>query len=1326
MRATVPKFGYKFKPLEAKNRLDEQSFVEEGSPWLKGNEEVPQLASPSSRTTQQGCASSSSPVTAGMRYVIEFIFSQLLKAVTLGLLVVSFNWNGNLFSLKSQDGDRGVILSRLDHLQLTIRNQRFADGAFSYDASSQADLIPMQDFALISSGAFPIPPLTSTFSTTPSSWHVWNQASDQQSFDNSANVALTTDESCWRIPRTRGHLGVGFQTPVIITHISIEHRPSQPMDAPRDVVLWGFLEQVDNLQRYTSVDLNMDDQPPREVIEESRKQNPTGSFIKLAHVEYSPFHHSHVQTFPVHENILRSGFDFGLVVIEIRENWGADETCLYRVRVHGKDIPTECQVLQLALSQYFPTIRFFDLTASAEGVNLDILSKAADMQGVFTCIKAFTCIILEWIVTALSDVNALHAAILTKELNTTNLEALKHILSDPERISMQVQRLQEFARFLNEELNTFSLIFRLPTELLLNVMYFVAQDEDGLESLIACSRVCRVLRAITIQSPRLWYHAMDMGAPENCVLIALARSHPHHLRISVDLPHQFNSVKLLNHELNLLHIMKSMHRIKSLNLNLVLPQFLHQVLIKFPNSSHSLEYLAIGAVAGTAHVPDVVFALDAPRLQSLRITCCTFSWDALRFHNLLELRIFDAPKHPGVKPSLSMLLNMLSSLPLLKVVVLHNVLSDLDYIFGTDLPLVLPALETLEIEALSPDCTLFLSSIDTPSLISLKIIEEITEFADPIQDLFESIRNKVRNLTIHALQVVCSPNHWEVAGFSQGLHNKLCLIHLSVVDIFLLSYSGASWSLPFLAARFQLGREKFRLNARKHVFVMVRVIAAQTTCCQCSFLGILMSQASATDDAKDQRTRNDSNEQLPPQNDVVGPIEDSNAGPSRPLGPHEQENTSNVSSVGDLATEAEKIVAEKDQPTLSKLGTRQRVPRLEQYTIDMDIVLTFIGFGNLAEAGSTPVDPASVWSLTAPILWIPTIAYASLSMSLLAAFVAVLGKQWLGAWVLQGDELIGPRLGGRTREAQAPFVLRAGEHRLGHHRNEISRCSRQGSTPDVQTSFLLFPAAHHVTASIVRSGWTRLFEVFRGDNLIYYYEDTRGSFTPQALSALPRPSDSLVAQFQKALWAWDGGELNNDTVSLAVLRKILHFIFAAFDISRDPAKVWNVFVGISHSPEDFDWVVDYFDFIYSDDHDHEATYDILLLFVKIASIDAIDDADMITKLSPAILSVLCPHPGRTPANDDPTSFSIIAATWAIWTGLSPSKKFWLAPLFVPGSPYLEQKEGIITAAKELRTAASNMLESFEEVTHGSGEYQDLNEIDIELSAISDLVDACHA
>ncbi|KAG1860930.1 hypothetical protein F4604DRAFT_1626711, partial [Suillus subluteus] len=58
--------------------------------------------------------------------------------------------------------------------------------------------------------------------------------------------------------------------------------------------------------------------------------------------------------------------------------------------------------------------------------------------------------------------------------------------------------------------------------------------------------------------------------------------------------------------------------------------------------------------------------------------------------------------------------------------------------------------------------------------------------------------------------------------------------------------------------------------------------------------------------------------------------------------------------------------------------------------------LVHIGLGNLTAAGSTPANPAPTWSPAVPDVGIQMIAYASLSMSLLAAFGAVLGKQWLG------------------------------------------------------------------------------------------------------------------------------------------------------------------------------------------------------------------------------------------------------------------------------------------------------------------------------------------
>jgi hypothetical protein len=58
--------------------------------------------------------------------------------------------------------------------------------------------------------------------------------------------------------------------------------------------------------------------------------------------------------------------------------------------------------------------------------------------------------------------------------------------------------------------------------------------------------------------------------------------------------------------------------------------------------------------------------------------------------------------------------------------------------------------------------------------------------------------------------------------------------------------------------------------------------------------------------------------------------------------------------------------------------------------------LVQIGLGNLSAAGTVPAAPASAWSPSSTDIWIQAVAYASLSMSLLAAFGAALGKQWLG------------------------------------------------------------------------------------------------------------------------------------------------------------------------------------------------------------------------------------------------------------------------------------------------------------------------------------------
>ncbi|KAG2053064.1 hypothetical protein BDR06DRAFT_486703 [Suillus hirtellus] len=163
-------------------------------------------------------------------------------------------------------------------------------------------------------------------------------------------------------------------------------------------------------------------------------------------------------------------------------------------------------------------------------------------------------------------------------------------------------------------------------------------------------------------------------------------------------------------------------------------------------------------------------------------------------------------------------------------------------------------------------------------------------------------------------------------------------------------------------------------------------------------------------------------------------------------------------------------------------------------------------------------------------------------------------------------------------------------------------------------------------------------------------------------------------------------EQNPSWELLGALQYALRFTLAAAKVSRDPADLWNMqyfWMGDSHSPEDFDWLVDYLEYIDSDNQ--EAVFDILLLLVvikvrcsaakqnqffkcliacmgsdmpvhlrhaalrlahsareEIVSIGAIDNAELrdmiLTEFSPAILTAISPQPGATLSKDGPDRF----------------------------------------------------------------------------------------
>lgn len=72
----------------------------------------------------------------------------------------------------------------------------------------------------------------------------------------------------------------------------------------------------------------------------SRTLSPVAApeHLLLANITYDPSAPHHIQTFPVLPEVAELGIDVGIVIFKIESNWGADFTCLYRVRVHGEPL----------------------------------------------------------------------------------------------------------------------------------------------------------------------------------------------------------------------------------------------------------------------------------------------------------------------------------------------------------------------------------------------------------------------------------------------------------------------------------------------------------------------------------------------------------------------------------------------------------------------------------------------------------------------------------------------------------------------------------------------------------------------------------------------------------------------------------------------------------------------------------------------------------------------------------------------------------------------------------------------------------------------------
>ncbi|GJJ08262.1 hypothetical protein Clacol_002472 [Clathrus columnatus] len=224
------------------------------------------------------------------------------------------------------------------------------------------DGIAKPDYALYSAGGRVIPQLTSnTYEIKPRSWtkYVISTVTGRGSVMGRPPVtALHPDinvGNCWPFEGSSGQLGVLLARNVYVSEVTIEHVPRDIAydirSAPRQMELWGLVEGVDNIAKVREYQRHVAERreevvrraavegipppPDDDAYPPSLPRSP--HYLRLAKFTYDVQASNHLQTFPVPKEIQDLGADFGIVVLIVKNNWGEDFTCLYRMRVHGTD-----------------------------------------------------------------------------------------------------------------------------------------------------------------------------------------------------------------------------------------------------------------------------------------------------------------------------------------------------------------------------------------------------------------------------------------------------------------------------------------------------------------------------------------------------------------------------------------------------------------------------------------------------------------------------------------------------------------------------------------------------------------------------------------------------------------------------------------------------------------------------------------------------------------------------------------------------------------------------------------------------------------------------
>jgi SUN domain-containing protein 1/2 len=167
--------------------------------------------------------------------------------------------------------------------------------------------------------------------------------------------------NCWPFAGPSGQIGILLARRILVSAITIEHAAREvsfdmaaaprevegamillPLTFPSRILLhmlivalllpvrpvWGLVEGQANLDKVAAYQ----EGHAASGTPSSSSLPPSPGYILLGQLEYDINAPRHVQTFAVPKDVQDLAVDIGIVVVRVASNYGADYTCLYRVR----------------------------------------------------------------------------------------------------------------------------------------------------------------------------------------------------------------------------------------------------------------------------------------------------------------------------------------------------------------------------------------------------------------------------------------------------------------------------------------------------------------------------------------------------------------------------------------------------------------------------------------------------------------------------------------------------------------------------------------------------------------------------------------------------------------------------------------------------------------------------------------------------------------------------------------------------------------------------------------------------------------------------------